>query len=149
MLVLFAVLAGAARGLFTLVCATLVSDYWGSERYAAISCVFNAPILAASALALWLGAVIADATGSLTGLFRLRSRSRRVRGSWRAPARVRREWPRGPRRHRSSVDIGASWGRRRLSGEQRLKEPDAKVYCVVLVEDLPGDVWVCRGPIPS
>jgi predicted MFS family arabinose efflux permease len=68
-LVLLAVLAGAARGLFTLVGATLVSDYWGPERYAAISGVFNAPILAASALAPWLGAVIADATGGLTGLF--------------------------------------------------------------------------------
>ena len=69
MLVVLAVLAGAARGLFTLVGATLVSDYWGPERYAAISGVFNAPILAASALAPWLGAVIADATGGQTGLF--------------------------------------------------------------------------------
>ena len=68
-LVLLAVLAGAARGLFTLVGATLVSDYWGPERYAAISGVFNAPILAASALAPWLGALIADATGGLNGLF--------------------------------------------------------------------------------
>ncbi|GAB3197513.1 hypothetical protein GCM10027062_09380 [Nocardioides hungaricus] len=68
-LVLLAVLAGAARGLFTLVGATLVSDYWGPERSAAISGVFNAPILAASALAPWLGALIADATGSLPGLF--------------------------------------------------------------------------------
>jgi len=69
LLVLLAVLAGAARGLFTLVGATLVSDYWGPDRYAAISGIFNAPILAASALAPWLGAVIAEATGSLTGLF--------------------------------------------------------------------------------
>ncbi len=68
-LILLAVLAGAARGLFTLVGATLVSDYWGPERYAAISGIYNAPILAASALAPWLGAVIADATGGLTGLF--------------------------------------------------------------------------------
>ena len=48
-LVLLAVLAGAARGLFTLVGATLVSDHWGPERYAAISGIYNAPILAASA----------------------------------------------------------------------------------------------------
>jgi cyanate permease len=68
-LVMLAILAGAARGLFTLVGATLVSDYWGPARYAAISGIYNAPILVASALAPWLGAVIADATGSLTGLF--------------------------------------------------------------------------------
>ena len=68
-LILLAVLAGAARGLFTLVGATLVSDYWGPGRYAAISGVYNAPILAASALAPWLGAVIAEVTGGLTGLF--------------------------------------------------------------------------------
>lgn len=68
-LVLLAILTGAARGLFTLVGATLVNDYWGPQRYAAFSGVYNAPILAASALAPWLGAVIAEATGSLTGLF--------------------------------------------------------------------------------
>ncbi len=68
-LVLLAVLAGAARGLFTLVGATLVSDYWGPERYAAISGVYNAPILVASALSPWLGAVIAEATGGQSGLF--------------------------------------------------------------------------------
>jgi MFS family permease len=68
-LVLLAALAGAARGLFTLVGATLVSDYWGPERYATITGIYNAPILVASAMAPWLGAVIADATGSLTGLF--------------------------------------------------------------------------------
>jgi MFS family permease len=68
-LVLLAVAAGAARGLFTLVEATLVSDYWGPERYATISGVFNAPILAASAAAPWLGVLVADATGSSTALF--------------------------------------------------------------------------------
>jgi MFS family permease len=69
LLVLMAVAAGAARGLFTLVEATLVSDYWGPERYAAIAGVFMAPILAASAAAPWLGAVIAGATGSSEALF--------------------------------------------------------------------------------
>ena len=64
-----AVLAGASRGLFTLVGATLVSDYWGRQRYAAISGVYNAPVLAASALAPLLGAVIADLVGGYVGLY--------------------------------------------------------------------------------
>ncbi len=67
--VLLAVLAGASRGLFTLVGATLVTDYWGRQRYAAISGVYNAPVLAASALAPLLGAVIADLTGGYVGLY--------------------------------------------------------------------------------
>jgi predicted MFS family arabinose efflux permease len=67
--VLLAVLAGGARGLFTLVGATLVSDYWGRERYAAISGVYNAPMLAAGALAPLLGAVVVHLTGGYVGLF--------------------------------------------------------------------------------
>lgn len=67
--VVLAVLAGAARGLFTLVGATLVSDYWGRERYAAISGVYNAPMLAAGALSPLLGAVVVDLTGGYVGLF--------------------------------------------------------------------------------
>ncbi len=64
-----AVSAGASRGLFTLAGATLVSDHWGPERYAAVSGVYNAPVLAASALAPLLGALIVEATGSYVGLF--------------------------------------------------------------------------------
>ncbi|QCX29203.1 MFS transporter [Nocardioides jishulii] len=68
-LIALAVLAGSSRGLFTLVGATLVSDHWGRERYAAVSGVYNAPVLAASALAPLLGALIVEATGSYVGLF--------------------------------------------------------------------------------
>ncbi|MBE7325609.1 MFS transporter [Nocardioides sp. Y6] len=68
-LVTLAVLAGASRGLFTLVGATLVSDHWGPQRYAAVSGVYNAPVLAASALAPLLGALIVEATGSYAGLY--------------------------------------------------------------------------------
>lgn len=64
-----AVLAGASRGLFTLVSATLVSDYWGRARYAAISGVYNAPVLAASALSPILGALVAEAVGGYVGLY--------------------------------------------------------------------------------
>ena len=42
--------AGAARGLYTLVGATLVTDLWGPERYAAINGVLGAPVALATAL---------------------------------------------------------------------------------------------------
>jgi MFS family permease len=67
--VVLAVLAGGARGLLTLVGAPLVSDYWGRERYAAISGVYNAPMLAAGALSPLLGAVVVGLTGGYVGLF--------------------------------------------------------------------------------
>ena len=43
LLVAASVLAGAVRGVFTLTEATLVADYWGADRYAAVNGVFNAP----------------------------------------------------------------------------------------------------------
>lgn len=64
-----AVLGGAARGLFTLVSATLVSDHWGPGRYAALNGVFHAPIGVAAALAPAFGAGIAALTGSYAALF--------------------------------------------------------------------------------
>jgi len=68
-LIAASVMAGAIRGLFTLTEATLVADYWGTERYAAVNGAFNAPITAAGALAPGIGAAIAAATGSYTVLF--------------------------------------------------------------------------------
>jgi MFS family permease len=50
LLIAGAVLAGAARGVFTLTEATVVSDYWGPDRCAVLNGVFNAPIVAAGAL---------------------------------------------------------------------------------------------------
>jgi len=64
-----AVIGGAARGLFTLVNATLPADLWGSERYAAISGVYQAPLAAAGALAPGAGAAIAAVTGGYPMLF--------------------------------------------------------------------------------
>lgn len=69
LLVALAVLAGAARGLFTLVGATLVSDHWGPRRYAALNGVFHAPMGVAAALAPAVGAGIAAVTGSYAALF--------------------------------------------------------------------------------
>lgn len=57
------IIAGAARGLFTLVGATLVTDLWGPERYAAINGTLTAPMAAAVAIGPFLGAWIAQTTG--------------------------------------------------------------------------------------
>ena len=57
------------RGVFTLTEATLVTDHWGADRYAAVNGVFNAPLTAAGAIAPSIGAAIAAATGSYPVLF--------------------------------------------------------------------------------
>jgi MFS family permease len=69
LLVAASVLAGAVRGVFTLTEATLVTDHWGPDRYAAVNGVFNAPLTAAGAVAPSIGAVIAAAVGSYPVLF--------------------------------------------------------------------------------
>lgn len=68
-LVVAAVLAGAARGLFTLLQATAVSDRWGIEAFAGLNGVFNAPISAAAAVAPSLGAGMAAALGGYPAMF--------------------------------------------------------------------------------
>ena len=68
-LVLVAVVSGAARGLFTLVGATLVSDHWGPARYAAINGVYHAPKGIAAALAPAFGAGVAAAVGGYPAMF--------------------------------------------------------------------------------
>jgi MFS family permease len=69
LLVAASVLAGAVRGVFTLTEATLVTDYWGPGRYAAVNGVFNAPLTAAGAIAPSIGAAVAAAAGSYPVLF--------------------------------------------------------------------------------
>lgn len=63
------ILAGAARGLFTLVNATLVSEVWGPQRYAAINGVLTAPLAAAGAVGPFAGAWIAEAVGGYPTAF--------------------------------------------------------------------------------
>lgn len=69
LLIAIAVVAGAARGLFTLVGATLVTEHWGSQRYAALNGLFQAPLGVAAALSPAFGSAVAAATGSHTALF--------------------------------------------------------------------------------
>jgi predicted MFS family arabinose efflux permease len=68
-LIAASVLAGAARGVFTLTEATVVSDYWGPERYAVLNGVFNAPVVAAGAIAPAVGAGVAASVGSYPALY--------------------------------------------------------------------------------
>jgi len=65
-LVLFAVsiLGGVSRGIFTLIQATAVSDRWGVLGFGGLNGILTAPLLIASAVAPFAGAVVAEATGS-------------------------------------------------------------------------------------
>jgi predicted MFS family arabinose efflux permease len=58
-----AVLAGAARGVYTLLQATAVSDRWGTASFGRVNGVFAAPITAVTALAPGGGALVAALAG--------------------------------------------------------------------------------------
>lgn len=62
-LIVVAILAGAVRGLLTLLQATVVADVWGTQAFGRINGVFIAPITTAIALAPGGGALLADLTG--------------------------------------------------------------------------------------
>ncbi|MBC7277978.1 MAG: MFS transporter [Nocardioides sp.] len=68
-MIVVAILTGTARGLYTLISATVVSDVWGPERYAALNGVYSAPAGIAGALAPALGAGVAVVMGGYDGLF--------------------------------------------------------------------------------
>lgn len=57
------VLAGAARGVYTLLQATAVSDRWGTRAFGRVNGVFSAPLTAIVALAPGGGALVADLAG--------------------------------------------------------------------------------------
>ena len=69
LVIVVSVVAGAGRGLFTLVGATLVTDLWGPQRYAAINGVLAAPLAGAAAVGPFLGAWVADVTDSYPTAF--------------------------------------------------------------------------------
>jgi MFS family permease len=64
-----AMLAGAARGVFTLVQATATSDRWGSTHYGRLNGLLFAPALLATAIAPWIGAALADLLGGYPPVF--------------------------------------------------------------------------------
>lgn len=63
--------AGVARGIFTLVQATAVSDRWGTRGFGARSSVLAGGVMVAAAFAPWLGALLAGPLGGYDGAFTL------------------------------------------------------------------------------
>lgn len=68
-LVAAAIIAGMARGLFTLLQATAISDRWGTAHYGQLSGILAAPITFATAIAPWAGTALAGLTGSYAVAF--------------------------------------------------------------------------------
>ncbi|MGQ0482830.1 MAG: MFS transporter [Pseudonocardia sp.] len=69
LLVAAAMLTGAARGVFTLLQATAVSDRWGTAHYGRLNGLLSAPAMLAAAVAPWVGAVLAEQLGGYPALF--------------------------------------------------------------------------------
>ncbi len=67
--IMLGMMLGLARGLYTLVHATAVTDRWGPASYGRLNGILTAPALAASAAAPFLGALLATATGSYATAF--------------------------------------------------------------------------------
>ncbi|MCF2530230.1 MFS transporter [Yinghuangia sp. KLBMP8922] len=71
LLVVISVLAGAARGMATLLSATAVTERWGAASYGTLSGILSAPAMAASALSPWAGAALAGPLGGYAHMFAL------------------------------------------------------------------------------
>ncbi len=71
LLIAAAMLAGAARGVFTLLQATAISDRWGAAHYGRLNGLLSAPALLATALAPWAGAALAQTLGGYPAVFGL------------------------------------------------------------------------------
>jgi MFS family permease len=69
LLTLLGMLLGLARGLYTLVQATAVTDRWGPAAYGTLNGLLTAPALAAAAVAPFAGAALASALGSYAAAF--------------------------------------------------------------------------------
>jgi MFS family permease len=66
-----AILAGAVRGVFTLLQATAVTDRWGAAHYARLTGLLSAPLTITMALAPFAGAALADLVGGYPTAFLL------------------------------------------------------------------------------
>ena len=78
LLIAAAMLAGAARGILTLLQATAISDRWGAAHYGRLNGLLSAPAMLATALAPWAGAALAQTLGGYPGCVRRpRRRGRR------------------------------------------------------------------------
>jgi MFS family permease len=61
--------AGIARGIFTLIQATAVSDRWGTTDFGARNGILSGAVLAAAAFAPWAGTLLASALGGFAWAF--------------------------------------------------------------------------------
>lgn len=68
-LVAASIVLGIARGAFTLLQSTAVSDRWGITGFGTLYGIFNAPTTIAMAIAPWAGSAIASAIGSYPAAF--------------------------------------------------------------------------------
>lgn len=68
-LIFAAVGAGTARGIFTLLHATAITDRWGANHYGRLTGMLSAPMTAATAIAPWAGSWLAAAVGSYSTAF--------------------------------------------------------------------------------
>ena len=60
---------GLARGTYTLIQATAITDRWGPAHYGALNGILTAPALVAAASASFVGAALADLLGSYAAAF--------------------------------------------------------------------------------
>jgi MFS family permease len=68
-LIVAAVVAGMARGVFTLLQATAVTDRWGSVHYGRLTGLLSAPLTITMSLAPWAGATLAGFFGGYSTTF--------------------------------------------------------------------------------
>jgi MFS family permease len=69
LLIAAAMLVGSARGVFTLLQATAISDRWGATHYGRLNGLLSAPAMVATALAPWAGAALAELLGGYPAVF--------------------------------------------------------------------------------
>ena len=69
LLIALGMLLGLARGIYTLISATAITDRWGPTAYGTLNGLLTAPSLVASASAPFVGAALAQLLGSYTNAF--------------------------------------------------------------------------------
>ncbi len=69
LLIVLGMILGLARGIYTLVQATAITDRWGPEAYGTLNGILTAPALAAAAVAPFAGAALAQLLGSYADAF--------------------------------------------------------------------------------
>ncbi len=60
---------GLARGIYTLIQATAITDRWGPAGYGTLNGILTAPALVAAAAAPFVGAALADLLGGYSAAF--------------------------------------------------------------------------------